>query len=62
MILQRIKLPVFFYVFVPIQQDKVAKESIVIYELPTKTRHLGPIFQLSHPSINYMSFIRNFTA
>ena len=29
MTLQRIKLPVFFYVFVPIQQVKVAKESML---------------------------------
>ena len=29
MTLQRIKLPVFFYVFVPIQQVKVAKQSML---------------------------------
>ena len=64
MTLQRIKLPVFFYVFVPIQQVKVAKENMLstFLKLPTKTRPPGPIFKLSHPSINYMSFIRNFTA
>ena len=29
MTLQKIKLPVFFYLFVPIQQVKVAKESML---------------------------------
>ena len=57
MTLQRIKLPVFFYVCVPIQQVKVAKESMLSTNYQTKTRPPGPIVQLSHPSIEYMSFI-----
>ena len=42
MTLQRIKLPVFFYVFVPIQQVKVAKQSMLSTNYQPK-RPPGPM-------------------
>ena len=41
MTLQRIKLPVFFYVFVPIQQVKVAKENMLSTNYQPKHALLG---------------------
>ena len=41
MILQKIKLPVFFFLFVPIQQVKVAKESMLSTYYQPKHTLLG---------------------
>ena len=63
MILQRIKLPVFFYVFVPIQQVKVAKESMLStrFELRSNYQPKHAILGLSsschiHPLIICLLF------
>ena len=46
MTLQRIKLPVFFYVFVPIQHVKVAKQSILSTNYQAKHKKITSIHQL----------------
>ena len=52
MTLQRIKLPVFFYVFVPIQQVKVAKQSTLSTNYQPKHALLGlSSSRHIHPSI-----------
>ena len=57
MTLQRIKLPVFFYVFVPIQQVKVAKENMLYTNYLPKHALLGlsSSFHI-HPSIICLLF------
>ena len=57
MTLQRIKRPVFFSLFVSMQQVNVAKVNKLSTNYPTKTRHPGSIYQLSHPFINHIVFI-----
>ena len=57
MTLQRIKLPVFFYVFVPIQQVKVAKENMLSTNYQPKHALLGLSSSCHiHPSIICLLF------
>ena len=57
MTLQRIKLPEFFYVFVPIQQVKVAKQSMLSTNYQPKHALLGLSSSCHiHPSIKCLLF------
>ena len=60
MTLKKIKLPVFFYLFVPIQQVKVAKESMLSTNYQPKHAFLG-LSSSCHIDPAIMSFIQNFT-
>ena len=57
MTLKRIKLPVFYYVFVPIQQVKVAKQSMLSTNYQQKHALLGLSSSCHiHPSIICLLF------